>query len=248
MSTWTNFPQFGSPLVGILRRMTDSAGDRLLARLHKPVHELPPSKLNRFQRFLRRHNNRLEKALFERGVETATLEAGIEHFHPDRVTYQPSGWRYLGRVLRRGDVTRDDVFLDMGCGKGRVLIQACRYPFKRVIGVEVDPALADVARENLARAGRRSRCGDVEIVVADAAEYAIPDDLTVMYLYYPFAGETFRRVMANVVESLDRTPRRLRIVYALPHLEEAVLATGRFRLAGRSAGVAGEEMRLYETV
>lgn len=67
-------------------------------------------------------------------------------------------------------------------------------------------------------------------MTCDAADYGIPDDMTIAYFFYPFAGETFRRVIENIVDSLGRNPRRIRLIYACPHLEDVVLGTGRFRL------------------
>src|SRR5215472_1458160 len=39
-------------------------------------------------------------------------------------------------------------FVDLGCGKGRVLLMARELGFGRIIGVEFAPALAKVARRN----------------------------------------------------------------------------------------------------
>ena len=40
-------------------------------------------------------------------------------------------------------------FIDMGSGKGRVLLMAADYPFHRIVGVELFPALHRVAQQNL---------------------------------------------------------------------------------------------------
>ena len=54
----------------------------------------------------------------------------------------------MRRILRRGEVTRDDVFIDIGCGMGPVLVEAAaRYDFRRVIGIDVVPEFTEVARE-----------------------------------------------------------------------------------------------------
>jgi predicted RNA methylase len=156
---------------------------------------------------------------------------------PGRVRYEPSGWLDLRRVLDRADVTADDVFLDLGCGKGRVVLQAARYPFRRVMGVELSPVLRDVAAANVEARRAHLRCRDVELVVADAASFVIPDDVTVIYLYNPFRGAVFEAAVAQMVASLDRAPRRLRVIYRTPLEEPALLATGRFRLERSVAGM-----------
>ena len=65
--------------------------------------------------------------------------------------------RYLG-------VSDRDVFVEFGCGKGRVVHQAARRPFRRVVGVEISPVLAEAARSGLAARSHQHRCRDVEIM------------------------------------------------------------------------------------
>jgi cyclopropane fatty-acyl-phospholipid synthase-like methyltransferase len=85
----------------------------------------------------------------------------------------------LPRALRYLGVSDRDTFVDFGCGKGRVVHQAARRPFRRVIGVEISPVLAEVARNGLAARRHQHRCGSVEIVVSDVTQYRVPDDLTI---------------------------------------------------------------------
>lgn len=172
---------------------------------------------------------RLGDLVHERGLETSGHGAEVEHYHPDRVWYQPSGWSYLRRALPPSAVQPTDVFVDFGSGKGRVLYQAAQYLFARVIGVEISAALNEIARANIDRNLHRLSCKNIELVTSDAAEYEVPDDVTVAYFYYPFVGQTFGHVVKNIVASLDRRPRRFRIIYALPIMEDQILATGRFR-------------------
>lgn len=194
---------------------------------------------------------RVENLLHERGVETARYERTLDHFHPEHVHYEPSGWGYLRRVLRRRDVSEDDVFLDIGCGKGRILLQAAgRYRFRRVVGIEIAPELVEVARENLAAAAGRLRTREVEVIQADATRTPIPDDVTVAYMYLPFVGEAFARTIDAIEASLDRAPRRFRLIFCCPLLEDRVTASGRFRLVesfrGRRFRHVLAEIRLYE--
>ena len=78
--------------------------------------------------------------------------------------------------------------------------------------------LAEVARQNVARSGRFHRCGTTEIVVADATRYRIPDDVTVVHIYNPFDAGSVILCMQAILESLQRAPRRLTLLYANPYL------------------------------
>ena len=167
--------------------------------------------------------------MLDRGLETEGNVKGLEHQHPDRVLYHPSAWHVLPLALRYIGVSDRDTFVDFGCGKGRVVAAAMR-PFRRVIGVEIAPDLAEIARAALAARSSRHRCHDVEIVVADATRFAVPDDLTIAYLFDPFSGKTLDAVLRNIIDSLDRHPRRVRLIYVHPTAARQILATKRFRL------------------
>ena len=100
---------------------------------------------------------------------------------------------------------------------GRVVLEAAeRYAFRRVVGVELVPEFARAAEALLRRNAARLRASGWEIVVADAAGYRVPDDVTVVYLYDPFTGGLFDAVVDELGRSLARRPRRLRILYLAP--------------------------------
>jgi SAM-dependent methyltransferase len=170
---------------------------------------------------------------FLRGYEETSERVSMESMglaHPDRVYYTASPWWTLRWLLRRSDVKASDVFLEFGCGKGRMLLDAARrYPFRRVVGVELAPELTAVARGLIERERRGLRCSDVIIETADATEFVVPDDVTHVYFYNPFGGATFERVCQNLVASLNRAPRAMRIIYLNPVEEQTLLRTGRFR-------------------
>ena len=137
--------------------------------------------------------------------------------HDERRSYAPSPWGFLRRVLPARAVTGDDVFVDFGCGMGRVVLEAAEhYPFKRVVGVEIVPHFADAAEALLRRNGPRLRASSWQILTADAAGYRVPDDVTVAYLYDPFAGTLFDSVLAQLRSSVERNPRRVTILYLTP--------------------------------
>jgi len=194
----------------------------------------------------------LADRLFDRGLETAGTVTEPEHDHPERVRYVPSDWHVLPRALRYLGVSNEDTFVDFGCGKGRVLHQAAKRPFRRVIGVEISPALAAIARRALAERSGQHRCGSVEIVVSDVANYEVPDDMTIGYFYHPFTDETFAAVLRRIIGSIDRHPRRVRLIYLLPIQKSEILGTGRFRLLkeqrSRLLDIPGSQVAIFESL
>ena len=70
---------------------------------------------------------------------------------------------------------RDFVFVDLGSGKGRTLLMAADYPFRRIVGVELLPALHRSAQDNLKKYKSESqKCFALEAICGDAAEFPFP--------------------------------------------------------------------------
>jgi SAM-dependent methyltransferase len=156
---------------------------------------------------------------------------------PDRVNYEAGGWRDLRRVLPHSEVTPSDVFLDLGSGKGRMVLAASRYRFHRVIGVELSERLTAIARHNVAACRLRPRSGRVELVTSDVLAYQIPDDVTVVYMFNPFRGPIFAAVVEQLLASADRRPRAIRLILRDGANHDWLLRTGRFALARTSLGL-----------
>jgi len=201
------------------------------------------------RRIRRRLEDSFDEVFYERrfGVETKGILVLSEHDEESR-PYEGVRWRVLPRILRELALTPQDVFLDAGCGKGRAVFQAARLgPFARVIGFDFSPELVSVAQRNIDRNARHLKCTNVELVVADAAVWPVPDDLTVILANNPFQGELFARFLHRVLDSFDRRARPLRLVYVHPFDTETIEKTGRFRLRWSwEPSVRGPGVRMYE--
>lgn len=109
---------------------------------------------------------------------------------------------------------------------GRAVVLAATRPFGRVYGVEIDPALASIAREQVANARSRGRlrARTVEIVETDATTWALPPDVNHVFLFNSFTGVILDRVLERVRESVRAAPRELVIVYGQPVADPDPLA------------------------
>jgi hypothetical protein len=66
------------------------------------------------------------------------------------------------------------------------------------------------------------RCSDVRCILSDVREFVFPPVPRVIFLWHPFVGPVFEKVMANLAESLARDPREVHVVYLKPAFEEMV--------------------------
>src|SRR5262245_13193868 len=57
--------------------------------------------------------------------------------------YQATKARPLLRLLERLELPKDSAFVDIGSGKGRVLLIASQYGFRKIVGIEFSGTLCD---------------------------------------------------------------------------------------------------------
>jgi SAM-dependent methyltransferase len=125
---------------------------------------------------------------------------------------------------------RDFTFVDLGCGKGRTLLMASDYSFRRIIGVELLPALHQIALDNLRQyKNAAQKCFALETICADATAFPFPEGPLVLYLFNPFPESGMRRVVANLAEMLRADPRPVYVLYHNPLLEHTLSENGALR-------------------
>lgn len=107
-------------------------------------------------------------------------------------------------ILARLPIQHDEwVFVDLRSGKGRTLLLASLYPFKRVVGVEHAHPLVDVSRANLRIFFGRMSCLDTEAVGGDELGYLPPENENLLvYMFKPFSA----RLIARCVDRLATAP------------------------------------------
>ena len=114
-------------------------------------------------------------------------------------------------------------FIDIGSGKGRALLLAAEYRFRRVVGVELMPELNAVAEENIRRFPTEKRaCGEIRAVCRDATEFSFPNEPLVVFLFNPLPETGLRKLIENLEGSLRESPRPGYVIYANPVFAEIV--------------------------
>lgn len=116
---------------------------------------------------------------------------------------------------------REFTFIDLGSGKGRTLLMASYFPFRKIIGVEILPSLHGIAEQNIRAYKNTSQsCVDLESICTDARHFKFPDDPLILYLFNPLSAGGLTAVLQNLERSLRRVPRTVYLLYHNPVLEE----------------------------
>jgi hypothetical protein len=149
-------------------------------------------------------------------------------FHSEYQPTEPGAFHEMLDALQRlAEIDfREFTFIDLGSGKGRTLLMASGYPFRRIVGVELLPALHEIAVANLSQyKNEAQRCFALGSICADANDFSFPDEPLVVYMFNPLPESGMRRVCANLEESLRARPRTVYVLYHNPLLEH-VLSEG----------------------
>jgi SAM-dependent methyltransferase len=136
-------------------------------------------------------------------------------------------------------------FVDLGSGKGRALLLASRFPFRRIIGVEIAPDLSAVAEANIERfSAPWQTCHEIEARTGDAAEFIYPAGPLVLYFNQPFLAPVVKRCLKNLSRSLAAEPREVYVVYVNPIFERLMeRVPGLVRQWDRTFAHSAEDLR-----
>ena len=129
----------------------------------------------------------------------------------------------------------DFVFVDFGSGKGRALLMASEFPFKRIIGVEFSPELHAIAKRNIQQyVTPTQKCKSIESVCMDFAGWLLPTEPCVLYFYHPCEDPVLAKVLCNIRLSLEAQPRPLYLIYVAPQNERLLGSASFLREVTRS--------------
>lgn len=149
-------------------------------------------------------------------------------------SYVPTRGRHLDRLFAALDLPPGLGMVDIGAGKGLVLLKAARWPFARIVGVENSEQLVGIAEANVARYRRRTgRVGSIEMVHADAAAWEVPPNIHLVYLYNPFEEAILEQVMQRIHRSAAAHPRPMWVVMNHPQDSGLIVGAGVFRQTGQ---------------
>jgi len=129
------------------------------------------------------------------------------------IAYAPTPATFFERVITLLPPPETYTFVDLGSGKGRVVLLASRKPFKAVIGVDFSYELCAIAEGNLARFRPYIAAQEVLFVNQDAALFDFPRGPLIVYCYFAFT----REVLVSVLERLSHRQDETIFVYYNVH-------------------------------
>lgn len=137
---------------------------------------------------------------------------------PSRLTNAFKLWQQTSQIE-----TSQYRFIDVGCGKGRAVLLASQLGFRDVFGIELQPKLAEIARENVQRwRTQHSVPMDLSILCGDGPSL-LPQLLVgpaLIYLYNPFQAPVLRALLDNIIKHSETLSSPIDVLYLYPEYEE----------------------------
>lgn len=130
--------------------------------------------------------------------------------HKDAYGYEPTPYRRLEKIFTLVPMSANDIFIDIGCGRGRVLLLFATKKIGKAIGVELHSGIANAAEENLINL--KVPHVPVDIIQIDSAKYKFSNE-TIIFMYNPFGSRTIFEILNNIKSSLGENPRNVHIIY-----------------------------------
>jgi len=111
-------------------------------------------------------------------------------------------------------------FIDIGAGKGRAMLVASELPFHQVIGIELNPVLADTAQRNLdhwlaahSADTTAPRLAPIRLYEQDVLTFDLPRTPTLAFLFHPFEAPVLKALLRRIEAHFAKRPGTLDILY-----------------------------------
>ncbi len=173
--------------------------------------------------FTEKINHRLEQLRYGKGIDFSIQGAGYSD-QKGYIHYQASVF-VDKKMMKSLLISEKDSILDVGCGKGKMVLYFERLGFGRSDGLEFSEELVACAKNNM-----QILKSEGKIINADATEFDDYYNYNYFYFFNPFGEEIMRVVMSKIEKSYVQKPRKITIIYCNPCCHEQIIESGFFSL------------------
>lgn len=173
---------------------------------------------NSYTEFLHKRNKTVD---FQGIAKADSEDLGLECNN-----YQPiSSFSCVDKIFEEILALEDNIsFFDFGCGKGAAIFLAYMAGIDVVGGVEISKSIYEQCVVNMRELGI-----ECDLLNEDATKCNI-DGYNCFFMYNPFSGSIFNKVIKNIQDSFSNNRRDIYLVYANPFMHQDVVKDGFFKL------------------
>ena len=168
-------------------------------------------------------NEDFNEFLIDAKLHIDTIGRDDQYSDTYRYPYEPTAYAVLERIAESGYITKNDLLIDYGSGKGRVPIYFNDKVGCRAAGIEMMEEFFTAAARN--RESYRKK-KEVSFVKATAETFEVPEDATCFFFFNPFSIEIMKCVMKRLLDSYYDHPRSMKLFFYYPQDEYVAFLMG----------------------
>ena len=149
-------------------------------------------------------------------VETTKIAKLSIHDNKINYMYEPFPYRKLIHLFKCYPFEENDGFIDIGCGKGRVLVEASLHGCCNIYGVDLSEELLVYARKNMRECQKKNHSIKYQLLCMNAKDYVFSPDINKVFLYNPFNLKILIRVLKALMYSIETNPRKVTLFLGGP--------------------------------
>lgn len=120
-------------------------------------------------------------------------------------------------MIKANVFTKDDYFVDVGCGHGRLLMFLAEHGYKHLVGIEYDHLLFDMCKDNILRNIKMYPSAQIELFHERAEQLSIPAKWNVFYIFNSFRyKEIYIDFLNRIKESVNTDYRKIILIVLFP--------------------------------
>ncbi len=145
----------------------------------------------------------------------------------DAEIYQGASYYMLEKIFTQlRKLNAPDDIIDVGSGKGRVMVVAAHYGFTTITGIDFALALCREAENNCMVISRLFPLAKWKVLHADAADFRFRKHDHVFFFFNPFKETVMSEVIKNILQSVKECPRKIFVIYMNPQHRKLFVNAG----------------------
>lgn len=146
-------------------------------------------------------------------IETEEIQTdGKDTYYCHR--YEPTPYEVLDELFTFYTPEKTDVFVDYGCGMGRLNFYIEKRYSLSSTGVEYSPVYYEKALEN--KKTYNGNKDKIHFVNCKAEDYLVSKNETVFYFFNPFSPEIFHAVINRILDSFENIQESITLILYYP--------------------------------
>ncbi len=134
--------------------------------------------------------------------------------------YEATPYSDLYLLFQKVTLNESDHFVDFGSGRGRVCFYVHHLFNCFNYGIEINLSTYHEALLNLENySGKHDSNDKIQFLMEYAENYEIKEFQNVFFFFNPFTVQIFKKVIYNIIESVNKHPREITIILTYPILD-----------------------------